>query len=36
MSDKGKYVMVLRKDGAAWKISHDIFNSDLLSPPPPK
>src|SRR5688572_10289078 len=24
INDKGKYVIVLRKDGAAWKISHDI------------
>jgi uncharacterized protein (TIGR02246 family) len=36
MNDKGKYVIVLRKDGAAWKISHDIFNSDLPPPPPAK
>jgi hypothetical protein len=26
----------LRKDGATWKISHDIFNSDLPPPPPAK
>ena len=33
ITDTGKYIVVLRKDGADWKISHDIFNSDL--PPPP-
>ena len=36
ISDKGKYVLVLRKDGAAWKITHDMFNSDLPPPPPAK
>jgi ketosteroid isomerase-like protein len=33
ITDTGKYIVVLKKDGADWKISHDIFNSDL--PPPP-
>jgi hypothetical protein len=33
MTDTGKYIVVLRKDGADAKISHDIFKSDL--PPPP-
>jgi ketosteroid isomerase-like protein len=33
LTDTGKYIVVLKKDGADWKISHDIFNSDL--PPPP-
>ena len=33
ITDSGKYVVVLKKEGADWKISHDIFNSDL--PPPP-
>ena len=36
INDKGKYVIVLRKDGASWKISHDIFNSDLPPAPPAK
>ena len=36
ISDTGKYVVVLKKDGANWKISHDIFNSDLPPPPPAK
>ena len=35
VNDKGKYIVVLRKDGTTWKISHDIFNSDLPPPPPP-
>ena len=35
INDKGKYIVVLRKDGATWKISHDIFNSDLPPQPPP-
>jgi ketosteroid isomerase-like protein len=33
ISDTGKYIVVMKKDGADWKIAHDIFNSDL--PPPP-
>ncbi len=33
IKDTGKYIVVLKKEGADWKISHDIFNSDL--PPPP-
>jgi ketosteroid isomerase-like protein len=36
INDKGKYVIVLKKDGATWKISHDIFNSDLPPAPPAK
>lgn len=27
--DRGKYVTVWRKDGGAWKVYLDIFNSDL-------
>jgi uncharacterized protein (TIGR02246 family) len=34
MTDTGKYIVVLKKEGADWKISHDIFNSDM--PPPAK
>ena len=31
--DKGKYIVLLKKDGAgAWAISHAIYNSDI--PPP--
>ena len=33
MTDTGKYIVVFKKEGADWKISHDVFNSDL--PPPP-
>jgi uncharacterized protein (TIGR02246 family) len=36
INDTGKYVIVLRKEGAAWKITHDIFNSDLPPSPPAK
>ena len=36
ITDNGKYIVVLRKDGTTWKISHDIFNSDLPPPPPAK
>jgi uncharacterized protein (TIGR02246 family) len=36
VSDSGKYVVVLRKEGNDWKISHDIFNSDMPPPPPAK
>ena len=32
IADNGKYVIVLKKEGTGWKISHDIFNSDM--PPP--
>jgi ketosteroid isomerase-like protein len=35
-NDTGKYIVVLRKEGNDWKISHDIFNSDLPPPPPAK
>ena len=33
ITDTGKYIVVFKKEGADWKISHDVFNSDL--PPPP-
>jgi hypothetical protein len=36
MTDKGKYIVVLRKEGGAWKISNDVFNSDLPPAPPAK
>jgi uncharacterized protein (TIGR02246 family) len=35
ISDTGKYIVVMKKEGADWKISHDIFNSDLPPPPAP-
>lgn len=34
-TDKGKYVVVLKKVGVQWLIAHDIFNSDMPPPPPP-
>ena len=34
VEDKGKYIVLLKKDaGGAWLISHAIYNSD--NPPPP-
>lgn len=27
--DKGKYVVVWKKDGGVWKLHHDIFNSSV-------
>ena len=35
-TDKGKYVIVLKQTAGRWLISHDIYNSDLPPPPPPK
>jgi uncharacterized protein (TIGR02246 family) len=36
IDDKGKYVVILKKDaGGAWLISHAIYNSDLPLPAPP-
>ena len=34
-SDKGKYVIVLKRVGGQWLIAHDIFNSDMPPPAPP-
>ena len=36
MSDKGKYVVVLKQVGGSWLLAHDIFNSDLPPPAAPK
>jgi uncharacterized protein (TIGR02246 family) len=33
--DKGKYVTVWKKEGNAWKVSQDIFNSDAAVAAPP-
>jgi uncharacterized protein (TIGR02246 family) len=33
-SDRGKYVVVLKRMGGQWLIAHDIFNSDMPPPPP--
>ncbi|HET7698048.1 MAG TPA: nuclear transport factor 2 family protein [Vicinamibacterales bacterium] len=36
VDDKGKYVVLLKKDAAGnWAISHAIYNSDNPPPPPP-
>jgi ketosteroid isomerase-like protein len=32
-NDKGKYIVVYKKDGDKWKLYRDIWNSD--NPPPP-
>lgn len=32
--DRGKYIETWRDDGGEWKISNDIWNSDLPPPPP--
>ena len=36
VSNKGKYVVVWKKVGGKWKVAHDIFNTDMPAPPPPK
>jgi len=33
--DHGKYIVLLKKDGAAWVITYAIYNSDLPLPAPP-
>jgi uncharacterized protein (TIGR02246 family) len=36
MDDKGKYVVLLKKDAAgSWLITHAIYNSDIPLPAPP-
>jgi ketosteroid isomerase-like protein/quercetin dioxygenase-like cupin family protein len=35
VNDRGKYMVKFRKVGTDWKISSDIFNSDIPMPPPP-
>jgi uncharacterized protein (TIGR02246 family) len=37
LDDKGKYVVLLKKEGGNWMITHAIYNSDNPLPgPPPK
>jgi uncharacterized protein (TIGR02246 family) len=36
VDDTGKYVVLLRKDGGAWLITHAIYNSDAPPPGPKK
>lgn len=35
MDDHGKYVVLLKKEGGSWLITHAIYNSDLPLPAPP-
>jgi uncharacterized protein (TIGR02246 family) len=35
MDDHGKYVVLMKKEGGAWVITHAIYNSDLPLPTPP-
>jgi len=32
--DRGKYIVLLKKDGSGWVITHAIYNSDLPLPSP--
>lgn len=32
--DKGKYLVVWKKDGGVWKLHHDIFNSSMAAAAP--
>jgi ketosteroid isomerase-like protein len=34
-NDKGKFMVVWKKDGDKWKLYRDIWNSDNPPPPPP-
>jgi uncharacterized protein (TIGR02246 family) len=34
VTERGKYITKLRKVGTEWKITHDIFNSDVPMPAP--
>ena len=34
IKDTGKYIVILKRAGGAWKVSHAIYNSDL--PPQPQ
>jgi uncharacterized protein (TIGR02246 family) len=35
IDDHGKYIVLLKKDGGTWSITHAIYNSDLPLPAPP-
>jgi uncharacterized protein (TIGR02246 family) len=35
MDDHGKYVVLLKKEGGNWVVTHSIYNSDLPPPAPP-
>jgi hypothetical protein len=30
--DRGKYVVIWKRDGAAWRIHRDIWNSSMPAP----
>jgi uncharacterized protein (TIGR02246 family) len=34
VSDRGKYVVILKRAGGAWKVAYAIYSSDQLPPPP--
>jgi ketosteroid isomerase-like protein len=36
IDDHGKYIVLLKKEGGAWVITHAIYNSDLPVAPPKK
>jgi len=36
VNDRGKYIVLLKKVGGAWEITHAIYNSDLPVAPPKK
>jgi uncharacterized protein (TIGR02246 family) len=36
MQDTGKYVVILKRVGGAWKVAYAIYNSDQAPPPPSK
>jgi uncharacterized protein (TIGR02246 family) len=35
VDDHGKYVVLFKKEGGAWVVTHAIYNSDLPVPAPP-
>jgi len=35
IDDHGKYVVLLKKEGGNWLVTHAIYNSDLPVPAPP-
>jgi ketosteroid isomerase-like protein len=35
IDDHGKYVVLLKKEGGNWLVTHAIYNSDLPVPTPP-
>jgi uncharacterized protein (TIGR02246 family) len=35
MDDHGKYVVLMKKEGGNWLVTHAIYNSDLPLPAPP-